>query len=78
MKLSPTMEDLVRYMREHGGKIVRHPGGFWAHEGWIFRAELSYGTTSVEALVKRGVATYTKWQDRKSGNGRFPIEATLA
>lgn len=74
MKLTPTMLELVKYMKENGGVIHRHPGGFWAREGYGYLSH-SFGTSSVEALVKRGVATYTEWKDGKSG--RFPIVARL-
>jgi hypothetical protein len=75
-ELSKTMQELVAYMREHGGKIHRHPGGFWAKPAYGYLGK-SYGTSSVEALVKRGVAQYTQWKDSSRGGGRFPIEATL-
>ena len=73
MKLSPTMRDAIEYAKRHGNKLIRYPGGFWCAEGtrhpW-------YGTTTVNALVDRGAAEYTKWQERMSGS-RFPIEITL-
>lgn len=75
-ELSNTMQELVTYMRENGGKVQRHPGGFWAREGYSYLSH-SFGTSSVEAIVSRGVAQYSKWQDSKRGNGRFPIEAML-
>jgi hypothetical protein len=73
-KLTPTMQELVAYMRENGGKIRRHPGGFWAREGYAY-LQHSFGTSSVEAIVKRGVAQYSAWKEGRSG--RFPVEATL-
>lgn len=74
MKLSPTMIQVVEYMRHHGGVIHRHPGGFWARAEWMPR-QLSFGTTSVHALVTRGAAEYCEWQEGRGG--RFPIQARL-
>jgi hypothetical protein len=76
--LSPTMQTLVAYMRTHGGKIHRHPGGYWSHAEWNqYSGGITFGTNSVEAIVSRGAATYTEWQESKRGGGRFPIVATL-
>lgn len=72
------MQQLVDYMRKHGGKVYRHPGGFWGHQQWSAHDRLWFGTSSVDALVSRGVATYTEWKEGRRGNGRFPIEATLS
>jgi hypothetical protein len=75
-ELSETMKGLVEFMKRNENKIHRHPGGFWSKKEWAsWRGELSYGTSSVDALVKRGVAQYSNWQEGRSG--RFPIEATL-
>jgi hypothetical protein len=78
--LSKEMQFAVEAMKAHGRKMYRSPGGFWmaytqgdtrlaSDNGRIF------GTLTVEALVKRGIAEYTDWRDGR--NGRFPIEATL-
>lgn len=75
MRLSPTMETVVEYMREHGGSIHRYPGGFWARKGWVLHGGTWFGTNSVHALVLRKVAEYSEWQEGRSG--RFPIEAKL-
>lgn len=72
--LSPTMQDAVEFARQHGNKLIRLPGGFWCREGLTRWERPWFGTTTVEALVKRGVAEYTKWQE---GRSRFPIEMTL-
>lgn len=74
--LSPTMRAAVEYAKKHGNKIVRYPGGFWAREGWAGN-EFSYGTSTIEALVSRGLAEYTRYQERKHGGAPFPIEAKL-
>lgn len=74
MKLTKTMHELIEYMKTNGGVIHRHPGGFWAREGYSY-LQYSFGTRSVEALVTRGVAEYSEWKDGKSG--RFPVTAKL-
>lgn len=64
----------VEKARKFGGKLHRHPGGFWQgpkFEQWEWNA----GTRTVQALVDRGVAEYTEWKEGRSG--RFPIEMTL-
>lgn len=73
--ISPTMQELIRYMTENDGKIERHPGGFWARKGWTGVSEINYGTTSVQALVSRGLADYTDWKENRGE--RFPIQAML-
>lgn len=73
-KLSKPMKLLVAFMRDHDGIIARFPGGFWCAPGEFSRSQ-SFGTSSVEALVKRSVALYTNWQEGRGG--RFPIEAQL-
>lgn len=75
-QLSPVMKACRDYMREHGGKIRRHQGGFWADENWKRHlGGVTFGTSTVEALVSRGVAEYSVWKEGR--NGRFPIEARL-
>lgn len=76
MKLTPTMNALIVYMRKHGGSIHRHPGGFWAHETWQFRDSEWFGTSSVAAIVSRGAATYSEMKESKKGPA-FPVKATL-
>ncbi|MDF2434757.1 MAG: hypothetical protein JWP44_4388 [Mucilaginibacter sp.] len=73
MNLSPRMSALVEFMKAGDGSVYRHPGGHWRRsKTWDGD---SFGASSVEALVKRGVAEYTDWQEGR--NGRFPIRATL-
>lgn len=71
--LSPTMQSAIYYARKHGNKIVRYPGGFWARTGWDSQAPW-FGTSTINALVDRGVAEFTEW---KEGRSRFPVEVTL-
>lgn len=69
MALSQEMRRAVQFAKLHGNKLTRHPGGFWT--GLIAECcGTSFGTSTVEALVKRGAASYTAWKDGR--NGRFP------
>lgn len=72
--ISKTMRIAIELAKEHGGKLTRYPGGFWGGPDW--NGERHVGTTTIEALVKRGMMTYTNYQ---TGRDRrpFPIEATL-
>ena len=73
-KLSPEMRKAVAHMKAFGNnKVTRYPGGYW-RVGMGFQFT-DFGTTTIQALVKRGVAKYTAWQEGR--NGKFPIEATL-
>ena len=73
-ELSPKMLKAIDHMKNHDNKLVRFPGGYWAAEGWAWHGPY-FGTSTVEALVRRNVATYTVWKDGR--NGKFPIEVTL-
>lgn len=67
--LTSTMTDALDAMKKHGG-LKRLPGGFWIRPSApTFAGESWFGTTTMEALVKRGVAKYTEW----TGDPRFPI-----
>jgi hypothetical protein len=72
--LSATMLDAVRYATEHKA-LCRYPGGFWQAPGGYQVWAQHFGTATVEALVKRGVAAYTEWRDGR--NGRFPVRCEL-
>jgi len=72
--LTPTMKRCVKYMQK-AGKLVRYPGGYWAAEHWERWTTPWYGTSTVEALVRRGEAVYIQWKDGK--HGKFPVEVTI-
>ena len=74
--LSLTMQSALAHACNHGAKLIRFPGGFWAAEGWVLHQGRWFGTSTVEALVARGRMEYTKWQAGK--RGRFPVEASVA
>ena len=69
---SPTMKALRDWIQERGGSITRFPGGFWTVEPW---GQKTWGTSSVEALVRRGALEYCDWKENR--NGRFPIRARM-
>lgn len=73
MPLSPTMLLCLEACRGWGGSIHRHPGGYWGDSA--LRLHESFGTSTVDGLVKRGQLEYTQWQEGR--NGRFPIRATI-
>lgn len=73
--LTKTMQSLIEHMRNHGGVLYRHPGGFWTEHSCYNLRATSFGTGSIEALVSRGIAQYVDWKDGR--NGRFPVKAQL-
>lgn len=78
-ELSPTMQKAVEFIREHGS-IVRYQGGFWNKPGctnyFEYANSSGFGTTTIDALAKRGVIEYTEWKE-KTDSYRFPIAAKL-
>lgn len=75
--VSPTMQQALDFALKYGGKLKRFPGGFWTRgpEHPQYLLSQSFGTKTVEALVKRGLGEYTEWKDGR--NGRFPVEFTV-
>lgn len=75
-KLSPTMQDAITIATANGGKLTRYPGGFWCRSGLNTHEHPWFGTTTIQALVSRGVFAYSQWFE--GGRSRFPVEVTLA
>jgi hypothetical protein len=78
--LSATMAACMVETIDHGGRLVRHVGGYWSWPGCPKRQndglpETYFGTTTIEALVARGELEYIKWRDGR--NGRFPVAAAV-
>lgn len=71
--LSPTMKAAWELAAKYGGKLIRFPGGYWAQQGWDSHSRW-FATPTIQALVSRGVASYSTWYE---GRSRFPIEITL-
>jgi hypothetical protein len=69
------MARAVAFAIGQGGKIYRHAGGFWGCEHFIAMRSTWISTSTIQALVRRGKATYTRWQEGRAS--RFPIEITL-
>ena len=73
--LSETMQGALAHAKANGGSLVRYPDGFWCRDGLMDHAVPWWGTSTVQALVKRGVMQYSEW--RESANTRFPIRASI-
>lgn len=73
LALTPIMQCAIDAASNNGGRLVRHPGGFWSWDGATYEdiRYRSFGTPTVEALVRRGVAVYTDFRDGRQGT--FPI-----
>jgi hypothetical protein len=69
--VSPTMEECLAHAAKFGGVMERRPGGYWYGRGQDFGRY--FGTSTIDALVSRGLASYTGWVNGRGG--RFPIEA---
>lgn len=80
--LTATMAIALGEAIEHGGKLVRHQGGYWTvsgavHLGIIGRPfEWWANTSTVDALVDRGRMKFTEYKEGRGG--RFPILAEVA
>jgi len=78
-KISATMAIALAEASENAGQLIRYHGGLWAKRN----AERDHygnpidhcGTSTIEALVKRGEMVYTEWKEGR--NGRFPVVATV-
>lgn len=78
--ISEAMAAALMLAREHGGKLIRLPGGYWTFEGcpWSGSAPTQhFGTTTIEGLVRRGHMTYTQWRRKTKKPGEFPIEVEV-
>lgn len=79
--LSAAMAEALGTAIEHGGKLERHAGGYWTwpkcpRTGSTFPYLTWWaGTSTIEALVKRGELEYTGYRDGRVG--RFPIVASV-
>lgn len=73
-ELSPKMISAIKHMARNENTMVRFPGGYWARRGWSAWNGPCFGTSTIEAIVRRGYAEYTVWKD---GRTRFPIECGL-
>jgi len=74
-ELSTTMREVVDKMNASDGEIYREPGGFWRIKGV---AEAWWGTSTIKALVKRGVLEYCLYRQCHWNGSSFPIRARIA
>ena len=75
MELSQKMQQALSYAIKNGGSLRRYQGGYWAMEHWRSHEWPWFGTSTVEALVSRGVMSYSEWMEGR--NGRFPVAAVV-
>lgn len=79
-KVSPTMQGALDAAREHGGRLVRWPGGFWTYPDCPTRGggswDTDYPTWSVAAgtiksLLARGLVREVDWREARGFNGPY-------
>ena len=77
--LTAEMQRALDYAKTQGGKLYRHPGGYWGPENFPLVHGGWFGATTMNGLVARGLASYTCWQRRRPGGrgGDFPVELTV-
>lgn len=73
--LTPNMKKAIKLARKNNGKLKRYDGGYWAGSDWENPKDEYYGTRTIEGLVLRGAAVYTKRRYRR--NWSFGVEITL-
>lgn len=78
--LSATMAIALAEALEHGGKLIRHVGGYWSWPGCPKHAhngnpEEYFGTSTVQALVDRGEMEFVEWKAGRGGE--FPIAVVV-
>lgn len=73
--MTDTMFLCIDFMHSNGGVLHRQPGGFWTDSANYSPYQRTFGTSTVQGLVRRGVAEYVEWQEGRSG--KFPIKAQV-
>lgn len=76
LEISKKMQQAMLYALANNGKLCRYRGGFWAMENWRKGQPPWFGTSTVKALVSRGLMSYSEW--REGRKGRFPIAAVVS
>lgn len=77
-EISATMAACLDFAAEHGGKLVRHSGGYWTSQDCPRTRGVPdryFGEPTVEALVLRGRLRYSDFRGRR--NSPFPVEAEV-
>lgn len=65
--------EALLFIRDSGGRIVRHRGGIWAHPLYVGSGE-TFSDTVIDSLVNKGYAKYTKHFEGRSGELAYPVE----
>lgn len=78
--ISATMAIALDMAQRHDGRLVRLAGGFWTWKGAPRNGHNGHpvdyaGTSTIEALVKRGRMQYVEW--RPGRRGSFPVEVRI-
>lgn len=75
--ISQPMADAMAFANKNGGKLYRHPGGFWSTEHFDINAPEAvwFSSVTVAGLVNRKLMDYCKWEQGK--RRPFPVEARL-
>lgn len=84
-RLSPAQEDALRFVRAHGGRLVRLPGGFWTYPGCDTMPRTGWPseyvrTNTVRALVRLGEVVETDVRTTRAVSGQprtFCVEIAL-
>jgi len=76
LEISRKMQQAMMYALANGGKLCRYRGGFWAMENWHKGQAPWFGSSTVKALVSRGLMSYTDWHAGRKGP--FPVVAVVA
>jgi len=74
--ISQKMLDAMLYALNNNGKLYRYRGGFWAKGNWTVGQYPWFGTITIQALVSRGLMSFTGWQ--KGRNGAYPISVDVS
>jgi hypothetical protein len=76
--LTPTMKRCLKHMAASNGRLIRYAGGYWASQAWERWKAPWFGASTIEALINRGLAEYTRWKpSTRYPGGKFPIEVML-
>jgi hypothetical protein len=79
--MSPTQRAMIAHVKEHGGKIIRKPGGFWHAEGAPMDAkgipEKWVQIQTVRALERKGVLERTNEHPEEWKDSRRLVESKL-
>ena len=61
VRLSPTMKGAIEMARENGGRLILSYNNRW-WQGKLTQSQYWHTKRTIQALVDRGLAKYTKWE----------------